>query len=214
LSCANATVEASGFGSRGKIREEFHFQNFDRWGFLRAMDSHPDKIEFEIDREGLRRSLRASFLTAWAGLGGFLMFFCGALAISRGQDAGLSSGLKLLTLCAVGTAAILFVGYFTLTRRTLNRCVDAVSLKVDGPYLLVHTYEVGSRSWHDRKLHFKSIVDYGIFENSNMRRYGVKALKLTTMAGGLSSDVIIPAVRNCQQVRDLLSEIDHARENS
>jgi hypothetical protein len=57
-------------------------------------------------------------------------------------------------------------------------------------------------------------VDYGIMENSNMRRFGIQALKLTTLSGGLSSDVVVPAVRNCQQVRDLLSEIDLARENS
>ena len=181
----------------GKMREEFHFLDVDRKDFLRGMETHPDKIEFEIDREGLRRSLRANSLTAWKALFGFSMFMGGMVELSYGQNAGMPAGLKFFACWVACTVAIISVGYFTLTRRTLIRAVDATHLKVDGSYLLVQTYDVASRSWHDRKLHFKSIVDYGIFENSNMRRYGVKALKLTTMAGGLSSDVIIPAVRNC-----------------
>ncbi len=178
------------------------------------MDNHPEKLEFEIDREGLRRSLRAGFLIAWGVLFGFSMFLGGMVALSNGQDAGIALGLKILAYWTAGTVVVIFAGYFMFTRRTLNRAVQAISMKVDGPYLLVQTYVVPSRSWHDRKLHFKSIVDYGIIEDSNMRRYGIKALKLTTLAGGMSSDVIVPAVRNCQQVRDLLSAIDLARENS
>jgi len=177
------------------------------------MENHPDKIEFEIDREGLRRSLKAGYLTAWAALFAVFMLPGGMIALARGQDAGFPSGLKFLACWAAGTAVISCVGYFTSFRETLRRRVEAVSLKVDGPYLLIRTYELPSASWHDRKLHFKSIVDYGIVENSNMRRHGIQSLKLTTLAGGSSSDVIVPAVRNCQQVRDLLSEIDHAREN-
>lgn len=178
------------------------------------MDNHPDKIEFEIDREGLRRSLRVTFLVGWAVLFAFLTIFGGVGAMARVQDVGISSGLKFFAYWTAGTTAFSCVGYFAFTRRTLNRCVNSVSLKVDGPYLLVHYYEAATRSWHDRKFHFKSIVDYGIIETSTMRRHGIQSLNLTTVAGGRSSDVVVPAVRNCVQVRDLLSEIDHARENS
>jgi hypothetical protein len=58
------------------------------------MDTHPDKIEFKIDREGLRRSLRASFLTTWAVLFGLFMVLGGMVALSNGQHAGIASGLK------------------------------------------------------------------------------------------------------------------------
>lgn len=178
------------------------------------MDTHQDKIEFEIDRDGLRRSLKAGYLTAWAILFAVMMLPGGLIGLTRGLEAGTLSGLKCLAYWAAGAAAICYMGYFTGTRKTLNRRVEAVSLKVDGPYLLVQTYELPGGSWHDRKLHFKSIVDYGIVEDSNMRRHGIQSLNLTTLAGGKSSEVIVPAVRNCQQVRDLLSEIDLARENS
>lgn len=177
------------------------------------MDNHPEKLEFEIDREGLRRSLKAGFLAAWGILFGFSMFLGGMMALSNGQRTGLASGLTILAEWTAVTVFLIFAGYIIFTRRTLIRAVEAVSLKVDGPYLLVQTYEVATRSWHDRKLHFKSIVDYGIMEDSHMRRYGVKALKLTTLSGGMSSNVLVPAVRNCHQVRDLLAEIDLAREN-
>lgn len=177
------------------------------------MDNHPEKLEFEIDREGLRRSLRAGFLIAWGSLFGLMMILVVLFAVPRGLEAGLSSGLKVFAWGTVSTALISSIGYFGFTVRTLQRAVQAVSLKVDGPYLLVQSYDIGSRSWHDRKLHFKSIVDYGIMEDSHMRRYGVKALKLTTLSGGISSNVLVPAVRNCHQVRDLLAEIDLEREN-
>jgi hypothetical protein len=82
-----------------------------------------------------------------------------------------------------------------------------------GPYLLVRTYDLLSGQWHDRKLHFKIIVDYDIVEDTWMRRYGIQSLRLSTLAGGMSS-IIIPAVKDCRKTRDLLNEIDHARENS
>lgn len=178
------------------------------------MDIHPDKIEFEIDREGFLRSLRVTFLIGWAVLFAFLMLFGGLAAMGRVKNVNVSSGLKFLAYWTTGVATFSCAGYFAFTRRTLNRCVNSVSLKVDGPYLLVHYYEAATRSWHDRKFHFKSIVDYGIIESSNMRRHGIQALNLTTVAGGRSSDVVIPAVKDCEKVRDLLTEIDQARENS
>lgn len=178
------------------------------------MDTHPEKIEFEIDRDGLRRSLRAGYRTAWAIFFAVMMMPGGMVALARGLEGGISSGLRCLAYWIAGAGAICCAGYFAGSRKTLNRRVETVSLKVEGPYLLVQSYEVPNGSWHDRKLHFKSIVDYGIIEDSNMRRHGIQSLNLTTLAGGKSSDILIPAVRNCEQVRDLLSEIDHARENA
>jgi hypothetical protein len=178
------------------------------------MDTHPPKMEFEIDRDGLRRSLISEYLLLMALFAGFLMFIGLMIALGRAGNLGIASGVTFLACWITGLIALFSWRYFVFTRKTLGHGLDSISLKVDGPYLLVQTYDVLNGSWHDRKLHFKSIVDYGIHENSKMRRFGIQALKLTTLAGGASSDVIVPAVRNCRQVRDLLSEIDHARENS
>ena len=56
--------------------------------------------------------------------------------------------------------------------------------------------------WHDRKLHFKVVVDYDIIEDDWMRRYQIQYLRLNTLSGGMASAIVIPAVKDCEKVRD------------
>ena len=65
----------------------------------------------------------------------------------------------------------------------------------------------------DRKLHFRSIVDYATTQDSLMRRFGIHALQMATTAGGQNTNLIIPGVKDCLRVRDLLADIDRQREN-
>jgi len=47
-----------------------------------------------------------------------------------------------------------------------------------------------------------------------MRRYGVEALRMSTVAaGGQNSFLTIHGVKDCLRVRDMLAEIDSQREN-
>jgi hypothetical protein len=177
------------------------------------MDNYPETIEFEIDRDALRRSLITRSVCSSAFLMAMFMGLGLVFSMGVGSDAGVVRGFQVF---GYWLAAVLIVGssgYFFYTHPRIRRAVKDVDLRVEGPYLLVRTYDLLSGQWHDRKLHFKIIVDYDIVEDTWMRRYGIQSLRLSTLAGGMSS-IIIPAVKDCRKTRNLLNEIDHARENS
>jgi hypothetical protein len=46
-----------------------------------------------------------------------------------------------------------------------------------------------------------------------MRYFGIHALRMTTTGGGQNANVIVPGVKDCLRVRDLLADIDRLREN-
>ena len=64
----------------------------------------------------------------------------------------------------------------------------------------------------DRKLHFRSIVDYAAVDDILMRRFGLMALRMNTTGGGLDSTINLIGIKDCLKVRDMLAEIDSIRE--
>ena len=178
------------------------------------MDPHPDKIEIEIDRDSLRRCLVARFSFTWALFMMVIMFFGIAIACSAVSDSGVIRGLQILGWWIVGSSTACIAGYFIFTHRRVMRVVKDTSICVEGSFVRVRTYDLINGQWHDRKLHFKVVVDYDIIEDDWMRRYQIQYLRLNTLSGGMASAIVIPAVKDCEKVRDLLTEIDQARESS
>lgn len=177
------------------------------------MNTYPETMQFEIDREALRRSLIAKSVCSYAFLMAMFLLLGLVFSIGVASDAGVVRGFQVFGCWLAGVFIVGSSIFLFYTHPRVRRAVKDVDLRVEGPYLMVRTYDLLSGQWHDRKLHFKIIVDYDIVEDLWMRRYGIQSLRLSTLAGGMSS-IIIPAVKDCRKTRDLLNEIDHARENS
>jgi membrane protein YdbS with pleckstrin-like domain len=99
--------------------------------------------------------------------------------------------------------------YFLLSHRWAGRFAAELHVEVDGDYLRIRQHACVVS---DRKIHFRSIVDHATTHGPLMRRFGMEALQMTTMAGGQSSLLFVPGVKECAKVRDMLSEIDSLRE--
>jgi membrane protein YdbS with pleckstrin-like domain len=181
-------------------------------------DSYPDTLEFEIDRDALRRYLRVKWFLSWVG---GLAFFGGMIGFGsvtgRLDNHDYSGILDLLALLATGIgrglagAFILSAILYLLLSHRLA-AVEAASLRVivEGAFLRIvqHGYVR-----MDRKLHFRSIVDYTTLEGPLMRRFGIMALHMTTTGGGNQAGLQIFGIRACPDARDKLAEIDALREN-
>ncbi len=181
-------------------------------------DPYPTTLTIEIDRPRLRRYLRVKWLLAWASplcaIGGIAW---APLSLAFAQKAAQPQSLPLydaiLTLAAGGAtgAAGAFLLAFTLylirSHRLAARFAETLQLTVEGDFL---RYRENADVLLDRKLHFRSIVDYAIAQDSLMRRMGIHALQMTIAAGpGLA----IAGVKDCERIRDMLAEIDRLREN-
>ena len=181
------------------------------------MASYPETFEVEIDRDRLRAYLRARWLISWFCTLGFFCLMFGAMGVSGmierhprmpGRDTALfvASVLGLSTLLAV---ALSLAAYFLLSHARAARHAATLRLDVEGSYLRIRQVAGGLR---DRKLHFRSLVDYTTVEGPLMHRFGIAILQITTTAGGPASIINIPGVRDCLRVRDMLAEIDAQRE--
>lgn len=182
-------------------------------------DQYPDSFELDIDREGLCRYWRR----LWRRLTCCACVFVGvnvgmmaslppqhrSTAESAGEvwrAVGAGTGLG-----AVGGLLVTgLIDTFVLRARA-RRAAESVHVFVEGPFLRV---QEGATTLSDRKLHFRSIVDYGYFQGPLMRRSGIGGLRLSTTAGGHHSSLVILGVKDAIEARDMLSEIDRLRENS
>ncbi|RYD45470.1 MAG: hypothetical protein EOP83_30905 [Verrucomicrobiaceae bacterium] len=102
------------------------------------------------------------------------------------------------------------VVYLLFHHRQSRRHAETLEVSVEGSYLRIRH---GGRSTSDRKIHFRSIVDYDARQSSFMRLFGIHSLFMNTSGGGPGSVIVIPGIKDCLQVRDMLSEIDSLREN-
>ena len=105
--------------------------------------------------------------------------------------------------------AISAVIYFLFFYKKAALTAANLRVIVEGPFFRIINKE---RSRTDRKLHFRSIVDYTTFESPLMKRYGLMELQMTT-TGGYQALIRILGIKNCSDVRDKLSETDALREN-
>ena len=194
-------------------------------------DPYPASFVIEFDRERLTTYFRVKYLLSWGIglpiLGSAVGFLTAANALDH------SSGPSVVWLLAGRIGAGLGVGfllalvvYALFCHRRAARRAAYLEISVEGPFLRVRqrTYVRlseqpnnssynGSYATSDRKLHFRSIIDYAVVQDSLLRRCGISALQMTTPAGGFGSMLCIPGVKDCLKVRDMLSEIDALREN-
>lgn len=194
-------------------------------------DPYPSTLEIEIDRVALRKYLRRMWFSAWAVP---LCLFGGMIGFGRVVDAldhqRSSAGrvarelfertyptradiwFHIAMWSVVGALIGLVVaalGYFVFCHRAAARRAASLQVTVEGAFLRIRQ-DIFVRS--DRKLHFRSIVDYEVTQDFAMRRAGIEALRLRTTSGTPHSILTIPAVKDCLKVRDMLSEIDALRE--
>ncbi len=179
-------------------------------------DQYPETLNIEIDRTRLRNYLRAKWLISWVLP---LSFFGGLFGFSNGKalDHGLASRTDavLLVLRCVGTGIgisllIALFCYLVFSHRIASRLAASLEVSVEGAFLHVRQHAL---ILSDRKLHFRSIVDYAATQDFLMRRFGIQSLQMTTTAGGQNTNLVIPGVKDCLRVRDVLADIDRLREN-
>lgn len=179
-------------------------------------DSHPRQIAFEFDRENLRRYLRLRGLALWSlglgGLGATFGFITAMDMLQRGNAALADKFPKALTVFAgVGASGIILglICYLLFSHRQAVTHSRSISLEVDGAFLRIRE---GGLLKTDRKIHFRSVVDYSLVESPLLRRFGLKTLRMTVPVGAPAGLIQINGLRNCEAVRDQLAEIDALRE--
>lgn len=170
----------------------------------------------------LRRYLRLKGAILWLGalcaLGAFMGFpATGKLLDNPNVSApekirsvahrvGIGAGLGL----ALGS-----LGYLLISHRRAGSEADAVSLRVEGPFVRV---TFGCLTHVDRKLHFRSIVDYSLVDGPLRRRLGLRTLVMTVPAvvspgGPPGGSVLLTGVKDAERVRDELATLDAEREH-
>lgn len=184
-------------------------------------DPYPPQLTIEIDRKRLANYLcfRAFFMWAFFCLFFGLLFGMGGIvrALEERKLPKIASLSDLLFLISwelathVGIAFLMAVLlYFIFNHRFALRLAASLEVSVEGAFLHLRQH---TSVLSDRKLHFRSIVDYATTQDFWMGKFGIYSLQMTTAAGGPSSTVVIPGVKDCLKVRDMLSEIDRLREH-
>jgi hypothetical protein len=178
---------------------------------------HPANLNIEIDRVRLRRYLRAKSFLSWVAPLSFFGGLFGFASVGKSFDKGGLSPGEILGIVSVrisvGVCIALLLAslcYFVFSHRAANRRSAALEVTVEGAFLRIREDDLVVS---DRKLHFRSIVDYSTYEDFLMRYFGVSSLRMATTAGGHQGWLMIPGVKDCLRVRDLLAEIDSQREN-
>jgi len=176
-------------------------------------DQYPQTLNIEIDRDRLRNYLRTRWLLNWViGLGLF-GGMVGLAGIGSALERGIHSwraGVAFFAFSFGSTTLIALLLYFILSHRRAARFAASLQISVEGAFLRIRQH---TSVMSDRKLHFRSIVDYATTQDFLMRRFGIHALEMATTAGGQKTNLIIPGVKDCLRVRDLLADIDSQREN-
>jgi membrane protein YdbS with pleckstrin-like domain len=117
--------------------------------------------------------------------------------------------IRRLTIYVSIMVGVIFYIYIFHIRKHSKRYADALAVSVEGSFLRIRE-NVGRLV--DRKIHFRSIVDYSNIQSPMMNRYGIQSLKMNTTSGGQNSTIKIEGIENCLKVRDILSDIDQQRE--
>jgi hypothetical protein len=180
-------------------------------------DPYPAVLRIEIDRQRLKSYFLADWLMSWTLPVSLLFVFIGALLgmTPEAQAFALNVPAIIKGVIAVTAGALIgfatgfvftFIPYVIFRYRRDVNVSKTLELSVEGSFLRLRVKEGG---WSDRKLHFRSIVDYAVFESSLMRKLRIQCLVMRT-TGGYS--LMVPGVVDCFAVRDKLSEIDRLRE--
>jgi len=177
-------------------------------------DDYPETIEFEIERDRVRRYLRMRWYLSWVG--GLSVFGAsfGLVFASRSLDSGVAEDfggavvvfLKGAGFGLLGSFVLSTLLYFLLSHWVAARFSSSLNLTVEGAFLrIVHS---GYRHV-DQKVHFRAIVDYIVVEEFLMSRFGIMVLGMTT----IGSTIGVLGIKDCLKVRDMLAEIGAMRDN-
>ena len=180
-------------------------------------DQYPSTLNIEIDRDRLRKYLRVKWLFSWTlplcFLGGMFGLAPIGKAIDHGFTSGTAAALFVARTVGIGVGISLLIAlfcYLIFSHRLASRLAASLEVSVEGAFLRVRQH---TSVMSDRKLHFRSIVDYATTQDFLMHYFGIHALQMATTAGGQNTNLIIPGVKDCLRVRDVLADIDRQREN-
>ncbi|MBM80829.1 MAG: hypothetical protein CMJ78_09565 [Planctomycetaceae bacterium] len=180
-------------------------------------DPYPREFEIAIERDKLCRYLRWHAILCLSVVGVSFGGLLGTAArvgkhtiytIATTTDfayqffIGASSGALLGMLIAV-------ILYFCFWHRMARREAYGTRVSVEGQFLRIIK---GGTFLHDRKLHFRAIVDFACFKGPLMRRLGICGIQMQT-SGGNHHVMLSAAVADAMTVRDTLSKIDRIRED-
>lgn len=177
----------------------------------------PDEIVYSFDHDRLRRYLRVRGLILWLGVLGMLGALFGFAAVGKKLDSRrLDVPAKIFAASrsvGIGFGCGALIGAFCYCALTHVRSATearAVSLRVNGPFVRLKT---GGFMHVDRKVHFRSIIDYSVIDGPLRRRFGLQTLQMTVPAGVPNGLIQLTGLRDCERVRDELSALDAAREH-
>jgi membrane protein YdbS with pleckstrin-like domain len=182
-------------------------------------DTYPESFTVEIDRDALCRYYRLQSLLVCAIFPIYFGFLGGGYSVAANDfpyhfGSGMAPWMAFLWGTVLGILFGLLLGaicYFLFAHFRARRRAHTLSVQVEGPFLRVIE---GAYIVRDRRLHFQAITDYSTSSNPLLRFCDIGQLILETTAGGRSSTIRIPGVKNAQEVRDMLSELDRLREDS
>jgi hypothetical protein len=142
-------------------------------------DDYPEDIEFDIDRDKLRKysQMQAAFfcLLFFVFLGLFIavLRFEAQLKMEQGKTLVQLLGILVLNLVGCIAAGVLCGGasYFVFCHFPEGVYSRNLRLKVEGPYLrlISGTYIVS-----DRRIHFREITDYSTHQDPIQKWLGIK----------------------------------------
>lgn len=181
-------------------------------------DQFPANIEFEIDRARLMRYWRiqgfvgccgpATLLISIMFTPFFSLLFLGVRQAPPGPLAlWRSVAFVVATLSGFLAGSLL---YFIMAHYPAKWAATNLRLTVEGPYLRIVS---GAIFVTDRRIHFRSISDYSTHDGPLLKRLGMKALSFRVIGGAQATSSTIPGIIDAVKARDLLCEIDAAREN-
>ena len=146
-------------------------------------DRYPQDIEIEIDRARLCRYLRLQAALAWFII---LVIFSSFIAIGSVSVILDRKGNKIYSLAELGQWWAIVIGisvvsgslltvlvYLIFNHFSSKRSADSLHVSVEGQYLRVIQ---GTRYRRDRKLHFRSIVDYTCYQGPLTRYCGIMGI--------------------------------------
>jgi Bacterial PH domain len=177
-----------------------------------------EKFDIEIDRVGLLAYLRWSAALALCSIFTFFggMFALGLAAdILQKESASnlFSAVITSLRAVGLGVGCGFFFGlicYLIFFHWRSLKIAQTTTLRVDGMFLHIIR---GGFIREDRKIHFSMISDYAVVDGPLMRRFGIQAISMNGVSGRPNPSMVILGVIDAPRIRDLLCEIDRARED-
>lgn len=180
-------------------------------------NTYPEIINFEINRTQLEQYMNrvGLYLISFVFiiLGGYISFshtINSTIKLKfKSKEEMYYFMIGRMCICVALTVLVIYLFYILGVCRHSRRYVSTLKVSVEGSFLRIQEY---SGNLVDRKIHFRSIVDYSTIQSPMMTRYGIQTLKMNTTTGGQNSSITIHGIEDCLKVRDILSSIDQQRE--